>query len=94
MLIARLLVAVTGAGMALVLAVVLLIYAIYVPQTPQLVRDLPTLALTLLAFTLLGGIAIGSALGNIRSWPRKRVWDVALLAALPICVGFLWRVYA
>ncbi len=93
MLIARLLVAVTGAGMALVLAVVLLIYAIYVPQTPQLVRDLPTLALTLATFTLLGGIAICASLGSIRQWPNHRLWDLALVVALPLSAGFLWRVY-
>lgn len=93
MLIARLLIAVTGAGMALVLAVVILIYAIYIPETPRLGQQLPTLALTTGVFMLLGGIAVGSAMGVIRDWSARRWWDGALLLALPVCVGLLWRIY-
>ncbi len=93
MLIARLLVAVTGAGMALVLAVVILIYAVHITDTPRLTEQLPTLILTTGIFTLLGGVAVGSALSAVRQWPSQRWWDSALVVTMPVCVWFLWRVY-
>ncbi len=93
MLIARLLVAVTGAGMALVLAVVILIYAIYIPDTPHLSQELPTLGLTAGIFAALGGVAVGSAMGTIRQWHAKWAWDAALLVGVPLAAWLLLRVY-
>lgn len=93
MLIARLLVAVTGLGMALVLAVVMLIYGVYIPDNPELAQQMKTLLLTTLIFTLLGGSAATSARGTVRQWKSQRVWDFFLLAMLPASSALLWQIY-
>lgn len=94
MLIARLLVAVTGAGMALVLAVVMLIYGVYIPDNPELASQMKTLLLTTLIFTALGAVAGAAAAASIRQWASRRIWDLGLLVILPSSSALLWQIYA
>ncbi|MGB1556340.1 MAG: hypothetical protein ACPHCJ_01015 [Oceanococcaceae bacterium] len=94
MQIARLLLAVTGSGMALVLLVVLLIYAVYMGEKPTLARDLPLLAFTTVVFTLLGGCAATASWGRAKARPWAWRWDLALLLLLPLGIFVLIQAYA
>ena len=94
MMILRLLLAVTGSGMAIVLAVVMLIYAIYLPGKPELARQLPLLTVTTAVFTLWGLFAGLAGLARIRGWPRAWMWDGLLLLLFPLSLMFLWRAYS
>lgn len=93
MLIARMLLAVTGGGMALVLAVVVLIYGVYLDAKPGLMDDLPALLLTTALFALLGTVATVSSLARARGWNKAWAWDTALLGAIPLTVFALWAIY-
>jgi hypothetical protein len=80
--------------MAVVLAVVMLIYGIYLSDHPDLAADMPLLVVTTLIFGLLGGLAALASVASIRSWPHRLWWDGALIAALPLSLLFLWQAYA
>lgn len=93
-MILKLLLAVTGGGMAVVLAVVMLIYGVYLSDHPDLAADMPLLLVTTLIFALVGGLAALASLASIKSWPRRHWWDGTLVAAVPLSVLFLWQAYA
>lgn len=80
--------------MAVVLAVVMLIYGVYLNDHPDLAADMPLLLVTTLIFAMLGGLATLASLASIKSWPRRLWWDGALLACLPLSILFLWQAYA
>ena len=70
---------VTGAVMALNLAVVCLLYGVHVDSEPSLRADLPRLYALTGLFTALGLAGAGAFFGHRRLWPGR--W---LLQALPV----------
>lgn len=81
--------AITGAAMAVNLAVVCLLYGVHLGQEPKLAADLPTLyALTALfaALGLAGGVAF---VAQRKGWPAR--WLVQGAPLLPVLgiVAFL-----
>lgn len=81
--------AATGAAFGVVLAVVCVIYAVYLDTAPRLQAEMPLLLTatgSFLALMAAGGLAF---LGHRRAWNLR--WLVQLLPALPLAgiVAFL-----
>ena len=70
---------VTGAVMAINLAVVCLLYGVHVGDAPRLASDLPRLYALTGLFTALALAGAGAFFGQRRQWPAR--W---LLQALPL----------
>lgn len=70
---------VTGAVMAINLAVVCLLYGVHVESAPRLASDLPGLYALTGLFTAVALTGAGAFFGHRRQWPAR--W---LLQALPI----------
>lgn len=82
---------VTGAAMAINLAVVCLLYVVHVGSEPRLATDLPRLYALTGLFAALFGAGAGAFFAQRRRWPAR--WLLQALPAVPILgvVVFLLR---
>lgn len=93
MLIARMLIAVTGSGMALVLLVVMLLYGVYLDTKPELAQEFGSLIWTTVVFAVIGGSATAASFARVRRWSGAGWWDGLLLVSLPLGVMLLLQIY-
>lgn len=75
-------VTITGAAMAINLAVVCLLYTVHVDAEPRLAPDLPRLYALTGLFTVLGVAGAGAFFGQRRLWPGR--WVLQATPALPV----------
>jgi hypothetical protein len=75
-------VAITGAVMAVNLAVVCLLYGVHVGSEPRLAADLPRLYTLTGLFTGLGAAGAGAFFAHRRQWAAR--WIVQGLPVLPV----------
>lgn len=80
-----------GAAMALVLAVVCLLYGVHLEEAPQLRGDLPRLFLLTGLFVLLAGASAAVFLAHRRDWPGRWLLQVTPFVALAAVVLFFAR---
>ena len=73
---------ITGAVMAINLAVVCLLYGVHVDDAPRLGADLPHLYTLTALFTALGLAGAGAFFGHRRDWPLR--WALQALPIVPV----------
>jgi hypothetical protein len=80
---------ITGAAMAINLAVVCLLYGVHVGSAPRLAADMPRLFLLTGLFTGLGLAGAGAFFGQRRHWRGR--WALQALPIVPVLgiVAFL-----
>lgn len=73
---------ITGTVMALVLAVVCLLYGVHLDEAPRLASDLPRLYALTGLFAALALAGAGAFFGHRRQWPAR--WLLQALPAVPV----------
>ena len=73
---------ITGAVMAVNLAVVCLLYGVHVDSEPRLAEDMPRLYLLTALFTAFALTGAGAFFGQRRQWPAR--WLLQVLPIVPV----------